>query len=297
MKTPRRKRKKTRRREPLELDLKEIEDRTTRLTLGSAEVLDWSLTPDGETLVYLIKTEDGFALWQNKLRDKETKRLAEFPKEKSPNARGEDFPARLMLNKEGDTAFVLAGGHISKVNLKDAKSELVKFNAEMTLDRAAERAYLFEHVWRQMAEKYYATDLHGVDWNYYKSVYEKFLPSINNNYDFAELLSEMLGEINAIAHRQRLRVPSSRRRRYGGTGRVLRRELPWPRLEGAGDHRERSFGDRQIKDRTGHDHREAGRPSHRSGCRPGVRCSTVRQVSPRSFPCSTRRRTRVSMRR
>ena len=31
----------------------------------------------------------------------------------------------------------------------------------------------------------------------YKKVYEKFLPHINNNYDFAEMLSEMLGELNA----------------------------------------------------------------------------------------------------
>lgn len=40
-------------------------------------------------------------------------------------------------------------------------------------------------------------DLHGVDWNGYKKVYEKFLPYINNNYDFAEMLSELLGELNA----------------------------------------------------------------------------------------------------
>jgi C-terminal processing protease CtpA/Prc len=31
----------------------------------------------------------------------------------------------------------------------------------------------------------------------YHSEYKKFLPYINNNYDFAELLSEMLGELNA----------------------------------------------------------------------------------------------------
>ena len=29
--------------------------------------------------------------------------------------------------------------------------------------------------------------------------YEKFLPYINNNYDFSELLSELLGELN-VSH-------------------------------------------------------------------------------------------------
>ncbi len=55
----------------------------------------------------------------------------------------------------------------------------------------------FDHAWRQFKEKFYVADLQGVDWDYYYTVYKKFLPYINNNYDFAEMLSEMLGEVNA----------------------------------------------------------------------------------------------------
>ena len=40
-------------------------------------------------------------------------------------------------------------------------------------------------------------DLQGVDWDSYYTTYKKFLPYINNNYDYAEMLSEMLGEMNA----------------------------------------------------------------------------------------------------
>jgi C-terminal processing protease CtpA/Prc len=69
--------------------------------------------------------------------------------------------------------------------------------AKIRLDAAAEREYLFEHVWRQTREKFYVEDLHGVDWDYYKGAYRKFLPHIDNNWDFAELLSEMQGELNA----------------------------------------------------------------------------------------------------
>ena len=36
-----------------------------------------------------------------------------------------------------------------------------------------------------------------MDWDFYRDAYRRFLPSINNNYDFSELLSEMLGEMNA----------------------------------------------------------------------------------------------------
>ena len=57
--------------------------------------------------------------------------------------------------------------------------------------------YIFDHAWRQFKEKFYVEDMHGVGWDFYYKEYKKFLPFINNNYDFAEMLSEMLGEMNA----------------------------------------------------------------------------------------------------
>ena len=39
-------------------------------------------------------------------------------------------------------------------------------------------------------------DLHQIDWEGYRENYERFLPYINNNFDFTEMLSEMLGELN-----------------------------------------------------------------------------------------------------
>ena len=56
---------------------------------------------------------------------------------------------------------------------------------------------MFEHVWRQMNKKFYQPEMHGVDWKAYKKDYAEFLPHIDNNWDFAEMLSEMLGELNA----------------------------------------------------------------------------------------------------
>ena len=39
--------------------------------------------------------------------------------------------------------------------------------------------------------------MHGVDWPAMKAAYARFLPHIDNNRDFAELISEMQGELNA----------------------------------------------------------------------------------------------------
>ena len=67
----------------------------------------------------------------------------------------------------------------------------------MLLQGSSERSYIFDHVWRQFKQKFLFVDLQGVDWDYYRATYVKFLPFINNNYDFTEMLSEMLGEMNA----------------------------------------------------------------------------------------------------
>ncbi|MEN8123039.1 MAG: S41 family peptidase, partial [Bacteroidota bacterium] len=80
---------------------------------------------------------------------------------------------------------------------KDGKTKPIKTNGEMLLKQADERAYIFDHSWRQLREKFYVVDLQGVDWDFYNSEYKKFLPYINNSYDFTEMLSEMLGEMNA----------------------------------------------------------------------------------------------------
>ncbi|HEY0793124.1 MAG TPA: S41 family peptidase [Chthoniobacterales bacterium] len=182
--------------EPVTIDFKNLQDRTSRLTLASTQVADAALTPDGETLVYLSKSDKGFDLWSIKPREKELKRLAQF---EAPETRGHGpaLPQQVVLDAEGKNAFVVVEGRLVKVGLADSKQEPVKFAAEKEFDGTAERAYLFEHIWRQVKEKFYVENLHGVDWDYYKQIYARFLPYIDDNRDFSEMVSEMLGELNA----------------------------------------------------------------------------------------------------
>lgn len=173
--------------EPLKIELDGIEDRITRLTIHSSDLADAVITPDGETLLYLAKFEKGFDLWQNKPRENETKLLVKL---------GADS-GKLEMDEDGKNVFVLAGGKITKIEISSGKQTSINFSAEMELNRAAERAYIFEHAWRQVQKKFYVQDLHNVDWEFYKKAYARFLPHIENNWDFAEMLSEMLGELNA----------------------------------------------------------------------------------------------------
>jgi len=81
--------------------------------------------------------------------------------------------------------------------VESGKVKPVAMSASMDLLAAAERDYMFEHVWRQTLKKFHDVDMHDVDWKFYKKEYARFLPYVDTNWDFAELLSEMLGELNA----------------------------------------------------------------------------------------------------
>lgn len=173
----------------LVIDWDGLKQRKVKLTIASAELSDALVSKDGENLYYLARFEDGFNLWTTSLRTKETKILANI------NADN----ASMEWDKEQKSIFLSADGGISKVNPESGKQERVKISSEMNLDVAKERAFMFEHVWRRTKETFYTAGYHGAQWDALKKNYEKFLLHIGDNYEFAEMLSEMLGELN-VSH-------------------------------------------------------------------------------------------------
>ena len=101
------------------------------------------------------------------------------------------------MTADGKALFVISDQGILKIETETAKATPVSIRSEMVLNTAGERAYIFEHAWRQVKKKFYDPKLHGLDWEMYRDNYARFLPHINNNHDFQELLSEILGELNA----------------------------------------------------------------------------------------------------
>jgi Tol biopolymer transport system component/C-terminal processing protease CtpA/Prc len=174
---------------PLTFDLDEIEERKARLTIHSSDLGDAVLAKDGEKLYYLTAFEKGMNLWSTNLRTKETKQ------EIALNANS----ASLMWDKQQKNLYLIANGSISKINPETMKQEPIKIAGEMTYDKDAERAHLFEHIWLRTKGIFYTPDMHGVDWEAAKSNYEKYIPHIGNEYEFAEMISEMIGELN-VSH-------------------------------------------------------------------------------------------------
>ena len=155
------------------------------LTINSSSISDYAISPDGSKIYYLASFEKGYDLWVTDPRTKETKILAKLG----------GSPSGIEMSKDGKTVFVTNNGSLLKVD-ETGKASPIGVSSEMVLDASKERAYIFEHCWRQVRDKFYDPTIHGIDWKMYKETYAKFLPHISNNYDFQELLSEMLGELN-----------------------------------------------------------------------------------------------------
>ncbi|MEN2283047.1 S41 family peptidase [Algoriphagus sp. SE2] len=175
--------------EKIVFDWDGIEDRKARLTIHSSNLGDAVLSKDGEKLYYLTSFEKGMNLWSTNLRTKETKQEIAL----------DANYGSLMWDKDQKNLFLLSNGSISKINPESMKKENVKISGEMTYDSKAEREYMFEHIWLRTKGIFYTPDMHGVDWEAAKVAYEKYLPSIGNSYEFAEMISEMIGELN-VSH-------------------------------------------------------------------------------------------------
>ncbi len=169
------------------VDWQGLNERKTKLTVHTSDASDWVLSKDGEKLYYLTVFDKGNDLWMTELRTKDTKLFAKLGARK----------VSMELSRDGKFIFLLLDGKPAKVDAESGKEEPLKTGGEMALNQGDEREYVFDHAWRQFKEKFYVADLQGVDWDSYYTVYRKFLPFVNNNYDFAEMLSEMLGEVNA----------------------------------------------------------------------------------------------------
>ena len=169
----------------LKFDLENRHNRILRLTRMSGGIGDAVLTADGSKLYYQASYNGSADLWVYDVRDG------------SNNVAVKGFGwGSMQLDKDGKFAYKASNG-IKRFDLSSKAVKDISFKADYNYRPLAEREYIFDHACRLVKEKFYVKDLHGVDWDFYCKEYRKFLPHIANNVDFADLLSELLGELNA----------------------------------------------------------------------------------------------------
>lgn len=175
--------------QPVVLELDGARDRKARLTIHSSMMGGALVSADGETLYYLARFEKGMNLWSTNLRTKETKMVL---------ALDANF-ASMSWDHEQKKIFLVADGGMSLVDPSSGKRERITIRGEMVVDEDAERDAMFDRVWRRTRDTFYTAGYHGADWMALGPEYRRYLPAVSNGYEFAELLSEMLGELN-VSH-------------------------------------------------------------------------------------------------
>lgn len=181
--------KKTHKDESIKIEFKNLRDRIIRLTPNSSRLGDAIIDKKGENLYYMSSFEGGFDLWKMNLRTRSTNIVNKL----------NGGWGSLSMDKNGSNLFILGSRSMYKMSLSSSKLSRISYNAKMKMDLAKERKYMFDYAWNEESKRFYRKDMHNVDWKLMKEIYSKHLPYINNNYDFSELLSEMLGELN-VSH-------------------------------------------------------------------------------------------------
>lgn len=169
------------------VELDGIADRTVRLTPMSVDMVDANIDPDGENLYYIADTPNGKKLWKMNLRkDSDHKVVA------SVDGGG------ISRSKDGKM-MLISGSQLMKLDPKSDRLTPISYSSTFNLDPAREREYMFDYVTREEGARFYRKDMHGINWPEMTAHYRRFLPHIANNYDYAEMLSELLGELN-VSH-------------------------------------------------------------------------------------------------
>ena len=166
-----------------------IEERVVRLTPFSADIADAYVDNDGEDLYFLAAVDGGYNLWKMDMRKDDVEQYKKL----------DAGPMAMHPDASGKSIFMLGPGAMKKMTLAGGKMENISYAGTQKIDRVAEREYMFEYMVEEASKRFLVEDMFGVDWKGYADAYRRYLPHINNNYDFAEMGSELLGELN-VSH-------------------------------------------------------------------------------------------------
>lgn len=124
--------------------------------MGSAVI-----SKNGETLYYFSAFEDKYDLWKMDLRKKETKLLHKM----------NTGWANMEMDKEGKNLFLLGSNSMQKMDMGSEKLTPINYQANLKMDLAAEREYMFDHVYKQEQKRFYNVNMHGVNWEAMTAAY------------------------------------------------------------------------------------------------------------------------------
>jgi tricorn protease len=130
---------------------------------------------------------------------------------------GRQFSA-LKFSKDGRTIFFMEAEGLYAVDLGPApgagggraggaapaaaaggryERRRINFTAHVEVDHREEWKQVFNESWRVMKHRFYDAEMHGVDWAKVKEVYEPLMEYVADQEEMHNVVSQMIGELNA----------------------------------------------------------------------------------------------------
>jgi tricorn protease len=146
------------------------------------------VTPDGKRVLFTATDEEDVDLWSVRFDGEDVTRLTT----------GGRQPTDLQFGPDGKDLFYLDGdGTVRRTAVDGTDGDPVPFTARYDVDLRAERAAVFDEVWRALDANFYDPDFHGVDWPAQREIYRPWALAASHDADFSDVVNLMLGELNA----------------------------------------------------------------------------------------------------
>jgi tricorn protease len=173
-----------------DIDWDDIHLRVFQPTTTPAE--EGSISPDGTRIAFRSQ-QNGDDLWIASVDGKEVNRLTTGNVKPTQITWSHSSFSNLLYFRDGK-------GNIRMVNVGGVPTSnppQVPFQAKMTIKRDEEFAEMFDQSWRALSENFYDPSFHGANWNAVREKYRPLVQHVALREDFYDLVSLMLGELNA----------------------------------------------------------------------------------------------------
>jgi tricorn protease len=118
----------------------------------------------------------------------------------------------LKFSKDGRSIYFMEGEGLYAVDLGPAAAgagrapspaaraferRRINFTARVEVDHRQEWKQVFNESWRIMKHRFYDAEMHGADWAKAKAVYEPLMEYVADQEEMHNIVSQMIGELNA----------------------------------------------------------------------------------------------------
>jgi Tol biopolymer transport system component/C-terminal processing protease CtpA/Prc len=167
----------------VKIDFEDIHLRAKAVSLPVGDVDDYAPTPDSQKI--LVHMEGRF--WAMPIRGGGMQLLTPTP----------ELGGAMRMAPDGARFYFLGANGTPRTMAITGAISVIPFKAEMLFDRRVQYEQAFNEFYRRFGASFYDAKMNGVDWKALRAKYEPLLQGVGTSIEFANLLAEMVGEVNS----------------------------------------------------------------------------------------------------